>query len=84
MNREFFIRCLVQAVRDAELAQVEHLRSEELLGTIHLTIPRDTVFLEIFATDEASAEATAMTLPISKWWTLDIHPTTLPPGDRKN
>jgi len=37
------------------------------------------VFIEVFADDDAAAEATIMTLPISKWWDLEIYPTMVPP-----
>jgi muconolactone delta-isomerase len=68
----------VMAVVHEERAQVQVLASEGRIGSIHISIPRRTVFLEIFADDEASAEATVLTLPMSKWWTLDIYPTPAP------
>ncbi len=40
--------------------------------------PRRTVFLEIFAADENEAAATVRTLPMSKWWDLDVYPCPTP------
>ena len=68
----------VMAVVQEERAQVQVLAGEGRIGSIHLSLARQTVFIEIFAADEASAEATVMTLPMSKWWTLDIYPTAAP------
>ncbi len=68
----------VMAVIQKERAQVQILASEGRIGSIHLALARQTVFIEIFADGEASAEATVMTLPMSKWWTLDIYPTAAP------
>ena len=65
----------VMAVVPEERAQVQILEREGRIGSIHLSLPRQTVFLEIFADDEATAAATVMTLPMSKWWTLDVYPT---------
>jgi len=69
----------VFAVADAERAQVKVLTVEGRLGHIHLAIPHGKVFIEVFADDDAAAEATIMTLPISKWWDLEIYPTMVPP-----
>lgn len=68
----------VMAVVQDERAHVQVLASEGRIGSIHVSLPRQTVFIEIFADDDASAEATVMTLPMSKWWTLDIYPTPAP------
>ncbi|MEI6375370.1 MAG: hypothetical protein WCP26_16440 [Actinomycetes bacterium] len=69
----------VHAVADAEGAQVKVLTAEGRMGQIHLAIPQGKVFIEVFADDDAAAEATIMTLPISKWWDLEIYPTVVPP-----
>jgi hypothetical protein len=66
----------VFAVVKDELAQVEVLRAEGRIGSIHISMTRGKTFIEIFASDEGSAEATVKTLPLSKWWDLDIYPTT--------
>ena len=68
----------VMAVVQEERAQVQLLTSEGRIGSIHLAPARQTVFLEVFADDASSAEATVMTLPMSTWWTLDIYPTAAP------
>lgn len=68
----------VMAVVQEERAQVQVLASEGRIGSIHLALARQTVFIEIFADDQASAHATVRTLPMSNWWTLDIYPTGAP------
>ncbi len=68
----------VFAVVKDELAQVEVLRDEHRIGSIHISLARGTTFIEVFASDEGSARATAETLPMSKWWNIDIYPTTPP------
>ncbi len=68
----------VFAVVREEGAQVEVLRSEGRIGSIHISMPRQTVFIEIFADDDGAAVETARTLPMSKWWDLDVYPTPAP------
>jgi hypothetical protein len=68
----------VFAVVKDELDQVEVLRAEDRIGSIHISMVRGKTFIEIFAPDESSAEAIVKTLPMSKWWDLDIYPTTPP------
>ena len=63
----------VMAVVAEEQAQVAVLAAEERLGSLHIASARQTVFLEIFADDEAGAEAVVRTLPMAKWWTLDTY-----------
>jgi hypothetical protein len=41
-------------------------------------VARGRVFIEVFAPDETSAKATVGTLPMAKWWDLDIYPTPPP------
>jgi phosphoribosyl-dephospho-CoA transferase len=74
----------VFAIVAEELAQVAVLRSAGQLGSIHLSQPRATVFLEIFAPDEPHAVAIVTSLPMSRWWDLDLYPTSEPtlPGAR--
>jgi muconolactone delta-isomerase len=68
----------VFAVVAEEQAQIRELEAEGRIGAIHLSMARRTVFLEIFATDADSAEQTVRTLPMSKWWDLDLYPTAPP------
>jgi hypothetical protein len=72
----------VFAVVAEERAQVAVLRSAGQIGSIPLALPRATVFLEIFAPDEPQAVAIVKSLPMSRWWNLDLYPTseTTPPG----
>jgi muconolactone delta-isomerase len=71
----------VMAVREAEEAQVLVLRNEGRIGKILLSLPKNTVFIEVFADSEESAEATTRTLPISKWWDITVYPTAKIPMD---
>jgi hypothetical protein len=68
----------VFAVVNDELAQVEVLRAEARMGSIHISLARGTTFIEVFAPDEGSARATAEALPMARWWDLDVYPTAPP------
>jgi hypothetical protein len=68
----------VFAVVEKELVQVEALRAAGRVGAIHISMARGTTFLEVFASDEDGARATVDTLPMSRWWDLDVYPTTPP------
>ena len=68
----------VFAVVREEQAQVAALAAAGRLGSVHISMPRQTVFIEVFADDEAAAEATVRTLPMAQWWTLDVYPTPAP------
>lgn len=68
----------VFAVVPEEGSQVEVLTSEGRMGSGHISMPRRTVFLEIFAGDEVAAADTVRTLPMSKWWDLDVYPCPAP------
>lgn len=71
----------VLEVVGAEQARVAELQAEGRLGALHLaTAARQTVFLEIFASDPADAETTVRTLPMAKWWDLDVYPLNPPAG----
>jgi len=68
----------VFAVAAEEMAQVKTLEDAGRLGPVNLSLARGTVFLEVFADDAAAAEATVHTLPMAKWWNLDIFPIAAP------
>ena len=68
----------VFAVVNEERAQVAVLRSAGQLGSLHISLARGTIFLEIFAPDERQASAIVNTLPMSRWWDLDVYPTPEP------
>jgi len=63
-----------------EGAQVEILKAQGRLGSVFISPARGRVLLEVFAEDEAGAEASVQTLPMAKWWELDVYPTMGPPG----
>lgn len=67
----------VFAVVAEEQAQVEVLKRNGHVGSIHISMARGTVFIETFARDAAEATATVDSLPMSKWWDLDLYPTYL-------
>ena len=70
----------VFAVVAEEQARVKALEAEGRMGAIRISMPRRTIFLEVFGDDEAAALATVRTLPMSKWWDVDVFPIT-PPVD---
>lgn len=68
----------VFAVVAEEQAKVAELVSEGRVGSIHLALARGTVFIETFADDVAAAEATVRSLPMARWWTIDVYPCGVP------
>ena len=69
----------VMAVVAEEQAKVAELKSAGQIGAVYLsTLERGTVFLEIFAVDANAARATVVSLPMAKWWDLDIYPINAP------
>jgi hypothetical protein len=68
----------VLSVVKEERSQVTALTEQGRVGSVHVSMPRQTVFIEAFADDEAGAEATVRSLPMARWWTLDVYPTPAP------
>ena len=68
----------VFAVVAEERAQVVALRSAGQLGFVHLSLARNTVFREISAPDETQAITIVNSLPMSRWWNIDLYPTVEP------
>jgi len=68
----------MQDVYKEELAQVAILRSKGQLGAVHVSMERGTVFLEINAQNDSQALAIVTSLPMSRWWNLDIYSTFEP------
>ena len=68
----------VFAVVAEEQAQVAALAADGRLGTVQLSLARGTVFIETFADDADAAKATVETLPMAKWWDLDVFPLAPP------
>lgn len=68
----------VMAVVAEEQARVAELKEQGRLGSIHLaTAARQTVFLEVFG-DSDEAIATVTSLPMARWWDLDVYPLNPP------
>lgn len=68
----------IMAVIPEEVAQVQRLTAEGRLGAVRVSASRGRVFLEVFAEDDIAARATVETLPMSKWWDIEIFPITEP------
>lgn len=70
---------LMNEVIAEEVAQVKTLTAEGRLGAVNVSPARGRVFLEVIAQDEEAARATVETLPMAKWWSVDVYPTMGPP-----
>ncbi len=70
----------VMAVIPEEQAQVRRLEDEGLVGVISISMPRRTVFIETFAPDAETAATTVKTLPMARWWELDVFPLGAAPA----
>ena len=68
----------VFAVVAEEQAQVAALEAEGRIGSIHLSLARGTVFINAYADGLDDAVETIRTLPMAKWWDLDVFPTGAP------
>lgn len=64
----------VFAVIPEERARVAELEQDGRVGDIHLSLARGTVFIEVHADDPDDAAATVRTLPMARWWDLDVFP----------
>ncbi len=69
----------VMAVVAAEQAKVAELKATGQIGAVYLsTLERGTVFLEIFAEEADAARSIVTSLPMARWWDLDIYPINAP------
>ncbi len=68
----------VFAVVAEEQARAAELEAESRVGAIRLSLARGTVFIETFAADADEASATIHTLPMARWWDLDVFPLAAP------
>ncbi len=68
----------VFAVVAEEQAQVKVLEAEGRVGSIDLSLARGTVFIKTFADGSDQAAATIGTLPMAKWWNIDVFPLAAP------
>jgi hypothetical protein len=66
----------LQALLPAEEKQIEVLRSAGRVGAVHVSIARSTAFAEVMAADEEDAAATAATLPLSRFFDVEVYPTS--------
>ncbi|MEI7746403.1 MAG: muconolactone Delta-isomerase family protein [Actinomycetota bacterium] len=64
----------VFAVVAEEQARVKVLEAEGKISSIHLSLARGTVFIETHAENAQEAELTIQSLPMAKWWKLEIFP----------
>jgi len=69
----------VMAVVADEQAKVAELKAAGEIGAVYLsTLERGTVFLEIFAEEAEAARSIVTSLPMARWWDLDIYPINAP------
>ncbi len=68
----------VFAVVAEEQAAVAALSEEGRLGDIRLSLARGTVFIAAFASDADEAGSTVRSLPMAKWWDVDVFPIAAP------
>jgi muconolactone delta-isomerase len=68
----------VFAVVAEEQAAVAALEAEGRVGSINLSLARGTVFIEAFAPTGDEASATVQSLPMARWWDLDVYPLAAP------
>ena len=69
----------VMTVVAEEQAAVAVLKEQGRIGSVFLaTRDRRTVFLEVFAADGDDAKSTVLSLPMAKWWDLDLYPLNPP------
>lgn len=62
-----------------EQAKAAELQAAGKLGAIHLaTISRGTVFIETNAMNTEEATETIQSLPMAKWWDIDVFPLSAP------
>lgn len=61
-----------------EVAQVRRLTEEGRLATVHVSPSRGRVFIVVHADDERGARAVVETLPMARWWEIDVFPTMTP------
>jgi hypothetical protein len=69
----------VFAVVPEEQERVRQLQAEGRINTVYLaTAARQTVFLESFGNDADDVLAMVDTLPMAKWWDIDVFPLNPP------
>lgn len=69
----------IREVIAEEVAAVEALRAEGRIGSVHVSPEKGRVFLEVIEESDEAAQATVETLPMARWWAIEIFPTQGPP-----
>jgi len=71
----------VFAVVAEEQVRMSELQAEGRINGLYLaTATRQTVFMESFGEDIDDVVAMVKTLPMAKWWDLDVFPLNPPAG----
>lgn len=60
------------------------LKDKGSIGGIRVAMPRKTVFIEAFGTDDKQVRADIETLPMAKLWNIEIYEVTPPAGSILN
>lgn len=68
----------VFAVVAEEQAAVAAFTEQGRLGRIHLSLGKGTVFIEAFADSADAALGTVESLPMAKWWDIEVFPIAAP------
>lgn len=68
----------VFAVVAEEQAAVAALTAQGRLGQIRLSLAKGTVFIEAFAESADDASGTVESLPMAKWWNIEVFPIAAP------
>ena len=70
----------IRALIPAEQAQAKLLEAQGLLGSIKVSMPKRTVFIEAFGEDDNAVLETIHSLPLAVLWNIEVFPTTPPAG----
>lgn len=68
----------VMAVVAEERSAVADLQAAGSLGEIKLATPHGKVFIQAFADDLDTARANIETLPMARWWDIEVYPIVQP------
>ncbi len=70
----------IRALIPAEQAQAKLLEEQGAIGNIKVAMPRRTVFIEAFGTDQEAVLQNIESLPLAKLWEIELFETTPPAG----
>lgn len=68
----------MNAVIEEEIVQVRVLTAAGRLGAVHISPARGRAFLEVRGENELAALNTVKSLPMAKWWQIELFPTMTP------